>query len=86
MHGQRGPCHKCGQRGHIARECTVRVCWTCQQQGHLSGNCPLKEKIANLVKAETQKKVHWAEGMAVEKSPRITELKEDGSVKEGEQA
>ena len=40
-------CHKCGQEGHISRECPTgggssgsRACYKCGQDGHMSRDCP----------------------------------------------
>jgi hypothetical protein len=44
MKGRELTCFKCGDKGHIARNCPakrtpVRTCWTCGQTGHVAQQC-----------------------------------------------
>ena len=33
-------CARCGQHGHLTRDCVEMVCGNCRQQGHLAKDCP----------------------------------------------
>lgn len=35
-------CYKCGQSGHISRNCSTVICFHCNQPGHTVRDCPTK--------------------------------------------
>jgi len=47
--GGGGACHKCGEEGHMARECPIggggggNKCRNCRQEGHIASDCPEPE-------------------------------------------
>ena len=62
----KGACKTCGEEGHPASKCEVKVCYNCKEKGHATGECtknrvfdstdvpemPAEEAWANLQKSD----------------------------------